>query len=105
MLEFRLTFAQKDPEGRTRTDIAKAIGERLAVAYGGFTMVPAEGGYIMSNGELLVEPVWVFDVAVSDDYTPNEVRQYATMAAEEIKREMTQESVYFRNVTGQVELL
>ncbi len=105
MLEFRLTFAQKDPQGHTRHDIAAAIGVRLAVAYGGFTMIAAEGGYIMSKGDLLVEPVWVFDVAVSDDYTPNEVRDYAVMAAEEIKREMDQESVYFRNVTGQVEFL
>jgi hypothetical protein len=103
MREFRITFATNDSSGIYRGDIAEKIGEKLAGTYGGFTRTDGYGGYTMTNGNLLMESVFVFDVATNEG--PDSVFSFAGMAAMEIKRTMGQESVYFRNVNGFVSIL
>lgn len=103
MREFRITFAQCDSGGIVRPDIADALGKRLAATYGGFTRTDAQGGYIMADGRLVCESVFVFDVATESD--AESVFGFAAMAAAEIRRAMDQESVYFRNIDGRVHIL
>lgn len=103
MREFRIAFAQCDGGGKPRPEIADALGKRLAAVYGGFTRFDARGGYIMADGTLAAESVYVFDIATAAD--AESVAQFAEMAAAEIRRAMAQESVYFRNIDGGVRIL
>ena len=103
MKEFRFSFASEDASGIIRTDIAAVMLEKFARAYGGATQLLANGGYMMADGRLVVESVFVFDVAT--DQNAESVYAFAIMAAAEIRREMEQESVYFRNVDGQAYIL
>ena len=103
MKEFRFSFASEDASGLIRTDIAATMLERFARVFGGATQLLANGGYVMADGRLVVESVFVFDVATDQD--AYDIYEFATMAATEIRREMGQESVYFRNVDGQVYIL
>ena len=103
MREFRLIFAQCNPKGRKRTDIADRVSFQLAQRFGGFTLTLGTGGFQDSKGNLIMESVFVFDCA-TDQY-PYRIGTFARMIARMIKREMNQESVYFRNVNGRVKLI
>lgn len=103
MREFRIAFAACDDSGIVRPDIADKLGKRIAQAYGGFTRLDGVGGYVMNSGELVTESVFVFDVATDSD--AESVYAFAQMAAAEIKREMNQESIYFRAADGGVHIL
>ena len=98
MREFRIVFAQCDASGILRKDIAQALGKRLAAVFGGYTLTHGVGGYIMADGALCEESVFVFDVGTIE--TADNVAAFAAMTAAEIKRAMGQESIYFRNIHG-----
>ena len=79
-------------------------GPRIADIAGGFTATPAVGGWKNAQGELIVEPVTVFDIALADDasYSSDHgvgaIRQLAT----HIRRELDQDCVYLE-IDGVVE--
>lgn len=103
MREFRIAFAQCDASGIVRPDIADRLGKRIAEVYGGYTRFEAFGGYVMQDGTTAEESVFVFDVATSSD--AESVATFAAMASDIVRREMEQESIYFRNIDGGVHIL
>ena len=104
MREFRIIFAVNDKAGNARLDMCESVGARLAGTYGGFTQLIGTGGYLMwDNSGFVCESVYIFDCATDDDAAS--VRNFAFQVAADIRFNMNQESVYFRNIDGEVELL
>lgn len=103
MREFRLVFAQHDSDGKSRMEVASRIATRFLESFGGYTWTEGHGGFIMSDEEVAQEPVHVFDVAAKQ--RPDVLLLYMRVLAAEICHDMGQESVYFRNVDGEVHFL
>ena len=103
MREFRLIFAQRDSDHKLRVDCADAVASSMLNHFGGYTRTDARGGYIMPDGSAATESVFIFDCATDREF--DTVRKFADMVARYIRSAMNQESVYFRNIGGTVNLL
>ena len=102
--EFRVIVPQRDDNDFDRKDLHNKIIGHIVRTFGGFTVTEGYGGYIMrSTGRLAKEPVYIFDIATAKDSA--DVLFWAESLASGIKRDMGQESVYFRNVDGKVYIL
>ncbi len=103
MREFRIVFAARTNSGESRPLVVDTIARALAVKFGGFTQTESRGGYVMKDGRLNIESVIVFDIATEE--SAESVLIFADIAADYICNGMEQESVYFRNIDGEVSLL
>ena len=101
------------PNCNRNTSPIVAYGKRLAEIAGGFTAFQAVGGWIDNQGQLIQEPVTVFDASLSDEYVSvNASSGQASVGpvarfrdlAKHVRRELNQECVYL-SFDGQVELI
>lgn len=92
-----IASAYSRPQARDR------IEDSIVTRFGGFTKTYANGAWRNpDNGEIVSEPVIVYDVAVSDDPT---AAKDLIAVAQQIKREFAQECVYLRFPDGEVHFI
>lgn len=80
-------------------------GKQIASIAGGFTATQATGGWIDDQGNLIVEPVTVFDCSISEDcYLPGPLGKANDFRnlAKKIAQELNQDCVYL-SIDGAVE--
>lgn len=96
-----------------RTNPVTVYGKAIADIAGGFTASQATGGWIDGDGELIVEPVTVFDIVVAQEYiSTNATSGQSSVGpamrfhdlAKRIARELHQDCVYLE-IDGHVELV
>ena len=76
--------------GTLASELLRTAARVLARAFGGFTYHRATGGYIMANGDLQTEPVWVLATLTDDE---DRLRTILDDIARTIAGELDQESV------------
>jgi hypothetical protein len=103
MREFNIAFAQCDNTDLVRPDIADALTRRIVEVYGRCTMKAGQLTHCVDGGGIITESVYILDSATKRD--AESVRQFAVMAAAEIRREMGEVCVYFCNVNGYTDYL
>lgn len=84
--------------------VHQKLGEQLAAAFGGFTCFQGTGGWVdPSSGDTLVEPVFIYDVAIdSERDSPTDlIARFAIEAGEALD----QTSVYVRYPNGAVDII
>jgi hypothetical protein len=94
-----------DVKGTYHVDTITWYGRAIAGIAGGFTATQATGGWIDGKGDLVVEPVTVFDC----DLQPVNGSHYVCIAAfyrlaERIAAELHQDCVYL-SIDGKVEFV
>ena len=101
------------PDCNRSTSPLVAYGKTIADIAGGFTATSAVGGWIDNQGQLIVEPVTVFDCNIDTNQmtVPVAVPVYCefvwekfTDLAKRIARELRQDCVYLA-IDGRVELV
>ena len=92
---------------RTFPDNVEYWGRTIAGITGGFTATQGTGGWIDGHGQLIVEPVTVFDCYDPAETVPELVRAHADdwrLLAAQIARELNQDCVYLE-IDGKVEFI
>lgn len=95
----------RNPQDWTFGQTVQAYGPQIADIAGGFTATQGTGGWKDQNGELVVEPIAVFDCNVEPVNGSHYVRIAAFYRlAERIARELSQDCVYLA-FDGEVEFV
>lgn len=83
------------PENRPGISAVVAYGPIIGRLCGGFTAIPATGGWTDATGTLIMEPVTIFDVFVADtDYPVIRLTRDLRGLASRVARDRQQECVY-----------
>ena len=93
-----MTYWNADHAEKEGLDPISCYGLAIADIAGGFTATQATGGWKDSSGNLVVEPVTVFDCAIADKgvlYNEGKVNCFRALA-QRIARELHQEVVYLQ---------
>lgn len=89
MYNAKITFAIADQPNHEAT--LSSILQEVCAHFGGATLHSHQGGYIMSNGLLIVEPSYTLEIVFEE--TLEEVKTAIQEIAEQIKITCNQESV------------
>jgi hypothetical protein len=80
-------------------DVLKVVKEELAGHYGGFTAMPAKGGWVDNDDELIEEAVTVVSAAArSEDAPHGSVRSHARALAQYVRDEAGEDAVLWQIV-------
>lgn len=87
---------------RTVADNKHTACTTLAIEYGGYTIYEAEGGWVGDKGQLIEEPVLIFEFADKGRSAPDRT---ARTIAERFRDLFVQDSVLFAIIDGYAELI
>ena len=107
MKEARIILPLSGNEGQSVEQVHSALKRKLALEFGGFTAVPAFGGWVNPKGELVEEAVYVYDIGCSD--VPKRDADAASEALVRIAKwaceAADQVCVYVKDFSGEVSLV
>lgn len=102
MKEQRIVLPRADNRGNPLDRLRASLEEHLTDIYGGYTILPANGGWRSPSGLVHREPVWIFDVAAPDTAA---VRDHLREIASWLANDANQEAIYVRHANGDVEFI
>lgn len=97
-----INFPKAKNDGTLLTDAAKRFAVLLCATFGGFTAIEAQGGWTSESGELFLEPMTAYQVAM-EDTSANRVALLEL--AHFVGKEAEQQAVYMVYPDGRAEII